>query len=269
MTKLDSGEQDIVLPKISIVTPSYNQGTFLEKTILSVLNQNYPNLEYIIIDGGSTDSSIEIIKRYQNRLAYWISEPDRGQSDAINKGFKLATGEYIGWLNSDDKLNINALSFLSEIIKKNREVGKCVVLYYGILQLIDENDTHIKLEPFNENLNFRNHLYAEAPCLQPGSFYCGETIRKIGYLNEDLHFCMDWDLWLRILKIGDAQFIPHIMGKLRVHREAKSSNKNIWNLKESYRVFMFHGGSYFSKWFLKYTFYFIRYALTGRVIKKR
>jgi len=258
-----------VLSKISIITPSFNQGKFLERTILSVLNQNYPNLEYIIIDGGSNDSSVEIIKKYGKEVTYWISEQDRGQSSAINKGFIKANGDYIGWLNSDDELNENALNILGKVILENKIRGITKDLYYGILQLIDENGNHVKIEPFNERLNFKDHLYAKAPCLQPGSFYSKGALIKAGYLNENLHFCMDWDLWLRILKIGEAQFIPHIMGKLRVHPEAKSSNKNISNLKESYRVFISHGGSYFSKWFLKYTFYFIRYALTGRVTKKR
>jgi GT2 family glycosyltransferase len=107
----------IDLPKISIVTPSFNQGKFLEKTILSVLEQGYPNLEYIIIDGGSTDNSVEIIRKYENRLAYWVSEPDCGQSNAINKGFERATGEILGWLNSDDWYHPGALKAVAEVFR--------------------------------------------------------------------------------------------------------------------------------------------------------
>jgi glycosyltransferase involved in cell wall biosynthesis len=257
-----------MLPKLSIITPSFNQGKFLERTILSVLNQNYPNLEYIIIDGGSIDSSVEIIKKYEKSLSYWVSEPDKGQSHAINKGFKMATGDYVGWLNSDDELNDNSLNYLSKSIEKNHEDKKDVVLYYGILQLIDEHNKHIKFEPFNETIDFRKSLYAKSPTLQPGSFITRKAIAEVGFLNENLHFCMDWDLWLRLLKIGDAQFIPHVMAKLRVHSAAKSSNKTISNLKESFEVFRSHKGSYISKQFLRYFYFFSRYALTGRVIKK-
>jgi glycosyltransferase involved in cell wall biosynthesis len=111
------------LPKISIVTPSFNQGRFIEKTILSVIEQDYPNLEYIIIDGGSTDESVEIIKKYEKHLAYWVSEPDRGQSHAINKGFERATGEIFGWLNSDDWYHPGALKALAEAFAANPEAG--------------------------------------------------------------------------------------------------------------------------------------------------
>lgn len=114
------------LPKISIVTPSFNQGKYLEKTILSVLEQDYPNLEYIIIDGGSTDNSVEIIKKYEKHLAYWVSEPDRGQSHAINKGFGHATGEILGWLNSDDYYAPGAPQAIAEAFLANPDVGAIV-----------------------------------------------------------------------------------------------------------------------------------------------
>ena len=107
------------LPKISTVTPSFNQGKFLEKTILSVLEQGYPNLEYIIIDGGSSDESVDIIKKYADRLNYWVSEADRGQSHAINKGFERATGEIFGWLNSDDWYHPGALQAVDDCVENN------------------------------------------------------------------------------------------------------------------------------------------------------
>ena len=126
-------------PKISIVTPSYNQGQFLEDTILSVINQNYSNLEYIIIDGGSNDNSVEIVKKYENRLKYWISEKDFGQTHAINKGFKKSTGEMINWINSDDLLEPNALNILSEEIVKSPKAD----IYFGDFRKINSRNQTI------------------------------------------------------------------------------------------------------------------------------
>src|SRR5580658_2018681 len=113
----------MALKKISIITPSYNQGQFLEETMLSVFNQGYPNLEYIVIDGGSTDNSVEIIKKYENRLTYWESQKDRGQTHAINKGFEKSTGEIIAWLNSDDVYCENALFIIADFFEKNIEAN--------------------------------------------------------------------------------------------------------------------------------------------------
>jgi glycosyltransferase involved in cell wall biosynthesis len=251
-------------PKISIITPSYNQAQFLERTILSILNQNYPNLEYIIIDGGSTDGSVDIIKKYGEYLAYWVSEPDNGQSEAINKGFKAATGDYVGWLNSDDELNRGSLWALARSFLTQRELEREIVLYFCIVELVDEVGRHLKLEAFNEKPTFNSVLYEKAPALQPGSFYLREALGKVGYLDENLNFCMDFDLWLKLLRIGEAQFVPHIMAKLRLHTDSKSCNKTLKDLFESYKVYRRYGGSYWSKVFAKYLFRFTLCFLTGR-----
>ena len=124
-----------MLPKLSIITPSLNQGKFLEETIPSVLNQNYPNLEYVIIDGGSTDNSVAIIKRYEKHLTYWISEQDNGQADAINKGFEKTTGDIINWINSDDLLAADSLNSLTKEIRKNPNAD----FYFGDYLIIDKN----------------------------------------------------------------------------------------------------------------------------------
>src|SRR5512138_1788368 len=123
------------LPLVSIITPSFNQAAFLETTIRSVLDQDYPSLEYFIVDGGSKDGSLEIIQRYAHRLAGWVSEPDRGQTDAINKGFGMAHGEILAWLNSDDVYQPGAVAEAATFLQQNPEVG----LVYGDATYIDEN----------------------------------------------------------------------------------------------------------------------------------
>jgi glycosyltransferase involved in cell wall biosynthesis len=236
-----------LIPRISIITPSFNQGQFLERTIVSVLEQNYSDIEYIVIDGGSTDASVRIIKKYEKYIDFWVSERDKGQSHAINKGFRMSTGEYVGWLNSDDELHQYTLEKVSEAIMSDRASRREAVLYFGILEIVDAVGNHMKMEPFNEELSFESLLYSKAQCLQPGSFYERGTLAAVGFLNENLHFCMDWDLWLRLLKVGVAHFVPHVLAKLRMHPSSKSSNVSTNHVKESFWVFRSHGGLLISK----------------------
>jgi glycosyltransferase involved in cell wall biosynthesis len=183
-------------PRISIVTPSYNQGQFIEETIRSVLLQCYPNLEYIIIDGGSTDASVEIIKKYEPWLAYWISEPDHGQSHAINKGISKATGDYFAWINSDDIYKPGTLSKVA-IAAKNYPSG---IVLYSDCEIIDEKSHPIFLqkgEPFNPEelllVNGDHHAIA-----QPTSFFLTSAVKQINGVDESLHMIMDIDIFLRL-----------------------------------------------------------------------
>ena len=205
-------------PKISIITPSYNQVEFLERTILSVLNQNYPNLEYIIIDGGSTDGSIEIIKKYENRITYWVSEKDLGQSNAINKGIKIATGDWIGWQNSDDVYTLNAFHDLSLCINKNIDKN----LFIGNVTLIDSNDIFIR------ELNYVKPTYlsliAEGMVLtNQAAFWKRDIHNQIGDLNENLHYAFDFEWFLRVAKIGKIEHFNSIWGSWRIQENAKAS----------------------------------------------
>jgi len=208
-------------PRISIVTPSFNQGQFLEETILSVLNQDYPNLEYFVMDGGSTDTSVEIIKKYAHRLTYWESKPDRGQSHAINKGFKMATGELVAWLNSDDLFNPGALFEVAEIWKKDQKLG----FIHGISEIVDEvgkptGKTHGSLFEFTESL-----IKSDNPVAQPSTFISRTALKKVEYLDEKLHMSMDWDLWLRIGKKYPVFFLPKVLSRSRFWALTKTNTQ--------------------------------------------
>ncbi len=205
-------------PKISIVTPSYNQGQFLEQAILSVLNQNYANLEYIIIDGGSTDNSIEIIKKYEGRLAYWISEPDNGQSDAINKGFKITTGEILAWLNSDDVYMPGALLTVRWYFLKHPRAD----VVYGNQLDIDQSGNVFRA---TRSLGFSKlGLLSRAGSIpQPAAFFRKHVLEKVGYLDTELQYCMDYDFFLRIaFNKCKIVHVPKALAKFRYHSTSKT-----------------------------------------------
>ena len=203
-------------PLVTIVTPSYNQADYLERTILSVLNQDYARIEYIVIDGGSTDGSIDIIKRYEDRIAFWISEPDNGQSHAINKGFKHATGEIFNWLNSDDILMPSATSIAVHYLTTYPQYG----MVYGDRLVVDQHD---QILACIELPSFSRFLYKFGGFLpQETSFFRRELWRQANGLDEDLHISMDRDLWLKFMKVGRLYHIPFVLGSWRQHASAKS-----------------------------------------------
>lgn len=207
------------LPKISIITPSFNQGIFLEATILSVLGQQYPNLEYIIIDGGSNDNSVDIIKKYDDKIHYWISEKDNGQSNAINKGFNMASGEILMWLNSDDLLMPGSLFCIAKTINLDKPS-----IYFG-------NCIHFKNENglvcYGSNVcNWYNSTLLENAdfIIQPSSFWTKKTWNIVGKLNEELNYVFDWEWFLRA-KANKIYFQPieDCISMYRIHPTHKSS----------------------------------------------
>ena len=206
-------------PKISIVTPSFNHGRFLEETILSVLYQDYPNLEYIIIDGASNDNSIDIIKNYQDQLTYWVSEKDLGQTNAINKGLKRATGEIINWLNSDDLLAPSALHTIAIAYGQNHESD----FYYGDFSIID-NDGSEMFTRKNAPYCKYSLIYGRQLSCQPAVFFRRPLLEKIGYLDETLSFCMDQEFWTRAVIEGTKFYqIKKTLAKARLHSDSKTS----------------------------------------------
>lgn len=204
--------------KISIITPSYNQGEFLEETIKSVLDQNYPNLEYIIMDGGSTDNSVDIIKKYQNRLKYWESKKDQGQSHAINKGFRRATGDIIGWLNSDDLYLPDTLQTVVRFFRQHPDID----MVYGDQIEIDASGQVIRAVR-SSNFNRRALIANGISISQPTSFYRRKVFEGVGDLDENIHWNMDFEYVLRIAFNGYRIFyIKQPLAKFRLHSTSKT-----------------------------------------------
>jgi len=215
-------------PLISIITPSYNQGKYLEETIQSVLNQNYSPIEYIIIDGGSTDNSIDIIKKYEKFLSYWVSEPDKGQADAIVKGFNRAKGEIIGYLNSDDYLMPNCLEVVGTIFSKELNVEFVI----GRSLVIDHQSKpkYIWIPPF---INYWTMLMAGCLFHQPASFWRKRAYDEVGGINPNFSFALDYDLFIKLAKRKHPKVINYILAAFREHPQSKTINLQNVCQKES------------------------------------
>jgi glycosyltransferase involved in cell wall biosynthesis len=205
-------------PLISIITPSYNQAGFLEETIQGVLGQDYPHKEYLVIDGGSSDGSIEIIRRYAQQISYWVSAPDRGQSHAINKGFATAKGEVLAWLNSDDTYMAGALTAVAECFFQHPEVD----LIYGNFIYTDFNGKALRRRHVFSSMSYEALLYHDY-LGQPAVFFRRSLWEKVGPLDESLHYCMDWELFLRMWKICRPMHLNKVLATYRIHKNAKSN----------------------------------------------
>jgi glycosyltransferase involved in cell wall biosynthesis len=206
--------------KVSIITPNYNQVNFLEYTIQSVLNQTYRNLEYIIIDGGSSDGSNNIIKKYQRHLSYWVSEKDTGQSVAINKGFRKCTGDIIGWLNSDDLYLPGTLEYVADYFNSNPGID----FLYGNIDIIDESGENIftyKELQFDKKMGALLGYGQIIP--QPSAFWRKKVLNKVGYLNEEFHYKMDSEYWSRISDYFKVVHVNKTLAKFRLHSASKTN----------------------------------------------
>lgn len=222
-------------PLISIVTPSLNQGSFLESAIRSVLDQNYPNLQYIIIDGGSKDDSISIIRSYEKHLDFWVSEKDRGQSHAINKGFIRSKGSILGWLNADDQLEPGALHFIA----KKFSSGSSWIAGASRIERPGKKEAYIKRP--EKNLRTEDILPWFINWFpQPSTFWSRGLWEKAGPLNESLHYVMDYDLWLKMSRFAVLETVPEILSSCRWHSGSKSYSQRTRVYREMAKVMRRH-----------------------------
>jgi len=234
-------------PLVSIVTPSFNQASYLERTMRSVLEQDYPNLEYLVVDGGSNDGSVDIIQQYSKKLAWWVSEPDCGQTEAINKGFQHASGTIYAWLNSDDTYQPVAVREAVEFMQRNPQV----VLVYGDTHYIDENDRVIGDFPaMQTDLQKLRNGFVHIP--QQAAFFRADSWKAVAPLDPSFYFAMDYDLWVRLAQVGPIVYHPRPWANFRLHRDAKTiaADDRCW--PEMLRVHYRDGGSKFAPIVWKY-----------------
>jgi hypothetical protein len=216
--------------RISIVTPSFNQASFLEQTLRSVLDQDYPDLEYLVVDGGSTDGSVEIIRRYAGQLAWWVSEKDRGQAEGINKGLARATGEVVAWLNSDDLYQPGAFTAAVQALEAHPECG----MVFGDMLALDGEGRLINIQRFGDwgledLMQFRI-------IGQPSVFMRRSVLEKVGFLDLNYHFLLDHQLWLRMAQAAPICHVPQVWSAARFHPAAKNVGQAASFGREAYAL---------------------------------
>lgn len=238
----------VALPTVSIVTPSFNQARYLEATIQSVLSQDYPRIEYLIVDGGSTDDSVDILKKYSNQLAWWVSEKDRGQTDAINKGFARTTGDILAWINSDDTYEPRAVGQAVKYLIEHPEVG----MVYADCNYINEAGHVIGRFPAAQtDLQRLRSGYVHIP--QQTMFFRTELWKQVGPLDPSFYFAMDYDLWTRLAARSRLKYLAgQTWANFRIHTSGKTiaADDRCW--PEMLRVHYRDGGSFFAPIVAKY-----------------
>ena len=264
------------LPKISIVTPSFNAGKYIDETIHSVLSQDYPNYEYFVMDGGSTDNTVEILKKWDAQINdkskfNWISEKDKGQTDAINKGLRRCSGDWFAYLNADDTFEPGVFSRIAPLMAENPESG----VIYGNINVIYEGlgKEYDLLKVPEANIDFDSMLYGNQ-VFGPASFYNMKAFRRVGEFDETLYHWMDWDMYLRIAKIMPFKYVNLTVSTFRISPTMKSPSNPDNTVaykrfqREAHQVSVRHGGKYFSvKWLEQFALYG-RYKYYLRIIYK-
>lgn len=234
-------------PLVSIVTPSYNQAAYLDEALRSVLEQDYSPVEYIVIDGGSQDGSLEIIKQHAKQLAYWVSEKDHGQADAINKGFGRATGKYMAWLNADDRLKPGAIAEAVEYLESHPDAA----MVYGDADFIDAGGGVIGRFPARQT-DYQRLLRGYVHIPQQGALWRADLMREVGQLDASLSFAMDYDLWVRLAKISKLHYLPRLWAEFRLHADSKTMQNDMRAWEDMLKVHRREGGSSLSIMHAKY-----------------
>jgi glycosyltransferase involved in cell wall biosynthesis len=224
-------------PKISVITPSFNQGKFIEETIRSVLLQNYPNLEFIVIDGGSQDETLSIIRKYSPWITCWISEPDSGQTEAINKGFRIATGDLMGWLNSDDTYTPGALWRVARYFREHSETN----LVYGEAWVVNEIGFRLRPCRYIKETFSKYELLNTDPIVQPATFWTRQLWLSIGELDTRFTWGFDWEYFIRANQQTAMCYIPEYLANIRWHSQNKTFTGGAARHAELARITRLHG----------------------------
>jgi FkbM family methyltransferase len=244
-------------PRVSVITPSFNQARFLDQTMRSVFDQGYPNLEYIVIDGGSTDGSVDIIRRYADRLAYWVSEPDRGQASAVNKGMARVTGDIVGWVNSDDFYYPGAIQAAVDAFAADPGLA----FVYGRGNRVDDDGALIEPFQFSRPFDLQALTNGIDYILQPTAFMRRGALAQVSPLDPTLHWTLDWDLWIRLGRRFPARMIDHVTAASREHASTKTSSGGLDRLEEIRRTIRHHTGHDVSVGYINYLLYAVLDAM--------
>jgi glycosyltransferase involved in cell wall biosynthesis len=238
-------------PSITVVTPSFNQAQFIGGTIESVLSQKYPHLEYVVVDGGSTDGTVELLRSYDGRLR-WLSEPDRGQGDAVNKGVRLGHGDIIGWLNSDDTYWPGALEHAALTFRRR---GQAAVVYGDANHVLEDGSLY---GPYPTASFDYSGLAERCFICQPAAFIRRQAFDEVGGLDIGLAYCMDYDLWIRLGRGHSLVYLPAVLANSRLHKDAKTLARRRHVYREILRTVSRHYGYVPYLWVHKYTNYLLR-----------